>query len=195
VKLPGVTVSDRTPDRAPGTAASEVGSPTDTAAAEFSALVCEHQSMVFSIALHYLRDRESAEEVAQDVFLQLYRHKHRLEGPGHITAWLRRVACHRSIDYARRHHMDARVGLDEIGEPAGAVQPDDPMLRERLRKLVLSLPEKAKMVMILRYQEDLDPEEIARELEMPVSTVKSHLQRSLSVLRQKFGRALGGNQR
>ena len=62
-------------------------------------------------------------------------------------------------------------------------------------KLILSLPEKARMVMILRYQEDLDPEEIARELEMPVSTVKSHLQRSLAMFREKFGRALGGNLR
>lgn len=195
MKLPGVTVSDRTPGKAPSAAASEAGTPSEAAAAGFSALVREHRSMVFSIALHYLRDRESAEEVAQDVFLQLYRQKDRLEGPGHITAWLRRVACHRSIDYARSHRMDPKVGLEEIGEPADEVQPDDPMLREKLRKLVLSLPEKARLVMILRYQEDLDPEEIARELEMPVSTVKSHLQRSLTILREKFGRALGGDRR
>jgi RNA polymerase sigma-70 factor (ECF subfamily) len=42
--------------------------------------------------------------------------------------------------------------------------------------------------MILRYQEELEPEEIARTLEIPVSTVKSHLQRSLAVLREKLGR-------
>jgi len=65
------------------------------------------------------------------------------------------------------------------------------MLRERLRKLVQSLPEKARTVMILRYQEDLDPEEIARTLEMPVRTVKSHLQRSLALLREKLSRARG----
>jgi len=151
--------------------------------------------MVFSIAMHYLHDRESAEEVAQEVFLQLYRQLAHLSGPGHVTAWLRRVACHRSIDYARSRHLDPKVGLEEVGEPASEVQPGDPMLRERLRKLILSLPEKARMVVILRYQEDLDPEEIARELEMPVSTVKSHLQRSLAMLREKFGRALGGNLR
>jgi RNA polymerase sigma-70 factor (ECF subfamily) len=158
---------------------------------EFAALVREHQSMVFSIAVHFLHDRESAEEVAQDVFLQLYRQRDRLEGPGHVTAWLRRVACNRSIDYARSRHPERSISMEEIGEPVSATAPDDPMLREKLRKLILSLGEKARMVMILRYQEDLDPEEIARELEMPVSTVKSHLQRSLAVLREKFGRALG----
>jgi RNA polymerase sigma-70 factor (ECF subfamily) len=46
-------------------------------------------------------------------------------------------------------------------------------------------------VMVLRYQEDLMPEEIARILEMPVRTVKSHLQRSLAMLRDKIGRSMG----
>jgi RNA polymerase sigma-70 factor (ECF subfamily) len=63
------------------------------------------------------------------------------------------------------------------------------MLSERLRRLVASLPEKPRAVMVLRYQEDLDPEEIAATLGMPVRTVKSHLQRSLVMLREKAGRA------
>ena len=197
MKLPGVTFSSgtlcRTPDGASDGTAAERGAGPEATAGEFSALVGQHQSMVFSIALHYLHDRESAEEVAQDVFLQLYRQRDRLSGPGHVTAWLRRVACHRSIDYARSHRLDPKVGLDELAEPASEERPSDPMLRERLRKSLLSLNEKARTVMILRYQEDLDPEEIARELDMPVSTVKSHLQRSLATLREKFGRALGGS--
>ena len=149
--------------------------------------------MVFSVAMHYLHEPKSAEEVAQDVFLQFYRLKDRLSGPEHVTAWLRKVACHRSIDYARSRRHDPKVGLDELPEPASQEKWDDPLLRDRLQRLVLSLPEKARMVMILRYQEDLDLEEIARELEMPLGTVKSHLQRSLAMLREKLGRALGGN--
>ena len=45
--------------------------------------------------------------------------------------------------------------------------------------------------MVLRYQEELMPEEIAKVLEMPVRTVKSHLQRSLAMLREKIGRSMG----
>jgi RNA polymerase sigma-70 factor (ECF subfamily) len=48
------------------------------------------------------------------------------------------------------------------------------------------------MAMILRYQEELMPEEIARVMDMPVSTVKSHLQRSLAMLREKIERSMGG---
>ena len=62
------------------------------------------------------------------------------------------------------------------------------MLDETLRRLVASLPETPRMVMVLRYQEELDPSEIAQILEMPLATVKSHLQRSLALLREKLAR-------
>ena len=84
-----------------------------------------------------------------------------------------------------------QIGLDSAPEPASAATPDDPLLARRLRQLVASLPEKQRMVVVLRYQEDLDPEEIARILEMPVGTVKSQLQRSLAMLRDKVVRTMG----
>jgi RNA polymerase sigma-70 factor (ECF subfamily) len=56
--------------------------------------------------------------------------------------------------------------------------------------MVTSLPEKARMVVVLRYQEDLTPTEIAEILEMPVNSVKSHLRRSLALLREKMGSRL-----
>ena len=64
-------------------------------------------------------------------------------------------------------------------------------LSQRLRQLVASLPEKPRMIMILRYQEDLNPEEIAELLTIPLGTVKSQLQRSLAILREKVTRAIG----
>ena len=178
------------------TISSETVAPAQAMAAiayqpEFASLVSEHQAMVYSIALHTLRNRESAEEVAQDVFLQMFRHLGKFESPNHVTAWLRRVTCHRAIDTLRGRRDDRQTSLSELPEPAAAETLDDPLLRTTLRKLVDTLPEKARMVMILRYQEDLDPDEIAHSLEMPLGTVKSHLQRSLATLREKLGRVLG----
>jgi RNA polymerase sigma-70 factor (ECF subfamily) len=65
------------------------------------------------------------------------------------------------------------------------------MLSATVRRAVASLPEKPRMVVILRYEEDLDPSEIAAVLGMPVNTVKSHLRRSLAMLREKLSRCLG----
>ena len=62
----------------------------------------------------------------------------------------------------------------------------DLLLNEQLRHMVEELPESARMVVLLRYQEDLDPSDIAGMLSMPISTVKSHLHRSLAVLRGRL---------
>jgi RNA polymerase sigma-70 factor (ECF subfamily) len=153
---------------------------------DFATLVAENQSMVFSLALRFLRNREVAEELAQDVFLQLYQNLARIETPAHATWWLRRTVCHRSIDEVRKRKLRPAVGLESAPDPVADSRPDDLLLNKRLRQLVETLPEKARAVVLLRYQEDLDPSEISEMLEMPLSTVKSHLHRSLTLLRGKL---------
>ena len=151
----------------------------------FEDLLREHQAMVFSLALHFLGDRAAAEESAQDVFLQLHRHLGDMQSAEHVVFWLRRVTVNRCISEARRRGRRTEISLDEVEEPEAPGVDCDPLADEQLRRLVASLPEKARGVVVLRYQEDLDPEDIARVLEMPVNTVKSQLQRALAMLRRK----------
>lgn len=162
----------------------------------FEDLVHEHERMVFSIAYRFLQNGAAAEEVAQDVFLDLFRNLSKLESGAHVTFWLRRVACHRSIDYARRNKNAAsEVSWDELGDLApgdGRVRHnEDPMLSKRLRQVVATLPEKMRMVVILRYQEDAGLEEIAQAMKIPLNTVKSTLHRAHALLREKIGTAIG----
>jgi RNA polymerase sigma-70 factor (ECF subfamily) len=164
--------------------AAETGAATD-----FAALVRQHQGMVYSLALHFLHDAEAAEEVAQDVFLELHNNLSRLSSAAHITHWLRKVASHRCIDRARRKRWQ-QVRLEDVPEPGVDAARPDPLLTKNLRRLVASLPETARAVVILRYQEDLTPTEIADVLSMPVATVKSQLQRSLAILRDKVARVM-----
>jgi RNA polymerase sigma-70 factor, ECF subfamily len=155
----------------------------------FEELVREHQAMVFSMACRYLRNRALAEEITQDVFLQLYRKLPSLESQDHVVHWLRWVTAHRLIDHSRHEKRRPQSPLEDAPEPAAAADPissADPLLSDILRDLVAALPENARVVMILRYQEDLDPMDIARALDMPIATVKSHLQRSLALLRDKL---------
>jgi RNA polymerase sigma-70 factor (ECF subfamily) len=141
--------------------------------------------MVFSLAHHFLRDRGVAEELAQDVFLELYRHLGEMQSPEHVIFWLRRVTANRCISESRRRQRRPEVPLEDAPEPEAPVSAADPIAGEQLRRLVASLPEKFRMVVLLRYQEDLDPEDIARVLDVSVNTVKSQLQRALTMLRQK----------
>jgi RNA polymerase sigma-70 factor, ECF subfamily len=156
----------------------------------FDDLVARHQSMVFSIALHFLHDRAAAEELAQDVFLQLHRHLASLQSAEHVTFWLRRVTAHRCIDHQRRRRFPL-LSIDRIAEPAAPSSPADPILARRLRALVRELPAHTRVAVVLRYQEDLTPEEIARALDRPVATVKSQLQRALKTLRARVLRVVG----
>lgn len=147
--------------------------------------------MVFSIAFRFLHDRAVAEELAQDVFLKLYRELPRLQSPEHVKFWLRKVISHRAMDYARSAHRRREVALEEIPEPAVRQSGGDLLLDASLRKLVASLPEEARMVIVLRYQEDMEPTEIAGALGLPVATIKSRLRRSLALLRGKVQRLVG----
>ena len=85
------------------------------------------------------------------------------------------------------------VSLENAPEPVAVTSTGDPLMGAALRKLVGALPEKARAIVVLRYQEDLDPAEIARVLGIPVGTVKSQLQRALVLLREKMSRSLGEN--
>jgi RNA polymerase sigma-70 factor, ECF subfamily len=156
---------------------------------EFRAIVESHSSMVFSVALRLVGDRGLAEEVAQDVFLELHNWLPRLESADHVRHWLRRVATHRSTDALRRRKVRPEGQSDEWedkhdrpGDPGGS---DCGSMGVAMERMLLSLPEAQRTVLVLRYGEDLTPEEIARTTGDPVATVKSHLQRGLQLLRRK----------
>lgn len=163
--------------------------------AAFADLVREHQSMVYGIAVHSLQNPDAAEELAQEVFLLLYRNLDSIESPRHLLHWLRRVTANRCIDAARRRRFHV-VRLDEIAElPEERSGGGDPLARKSLGRLLGKLPPKQRIVVTLRFQEDLDLQEIASVLSMPVNTVKSHLRRALAALRRGLGsNARGGGE-
>lgn len=152
----------------------------------FAELVSEHRAMVFSLARHFTRQREAAEDLAQDVFVELYKSIGRLESRAHLVFWLRRVTSHRCIDRSRREANRPELAFDVLPEPATLMPAPDLLLEERLRRLVAGLSPAARLVVALKYQEDLDPQEIAEVLEMPVNTVKSHLRRAIEQLRGRL---------
>jgi RNA polymerase sigma-70 factor (ECF subfamily) len=151
----------------------------------FGELVKQHESMVFSIALHALRDASLAEELAQDVFLQLYRKLPVIESGAHLVFWLRRVTVNRCIDQLRRmRHLGIPMDSADV---LVLTSEEDHLLHRRLRHMVATLPPKQRMAVILRYQEELEPREISSIMRTPLNTVKSHLRRALSALRLRLG--------
>lgn len=157
----------------------------------FAELVQAHQAMVFSIGWHYLQDRSLAEDLAQEVFWELYQGVSAIKSAAHLVYWLRRVTVHRCIDQGRKKTRRRELALEDAPEPVSRGENADPILLKKLRQSLSTLPEKQRMVVVLRYQEGLGPAEIAELMHMPVNTVKSMLHRCLEDLRAKMTRAIG----
>lgn len=156
----------------------------------FAEVVEAHKSMVFSIAWHFLRDQALAEELAQDVFLQLHRSWASMKSADHIVFWLRKVTSNRCIDVVRRRKLRNETSLEESAEPTSLERIQDPLLSAYLQRMVASLPEKQRILVVLRYQEGMEPDEIAKALGMNVSTVKTQVSRALDLLRAKMAHRL-----
>jgi RNA polymerase sigma-70 factor (ECF subfamily) len=152
----------------------------------FAALVRAHQGSVFSIGLRMLSRRDAAEDLAQDVFLQLYRKLESIESPEHLGFWLRRVAANLAIDWLRRAPHTTTQPLEDGVDIEAPQREEDPLMTRELDRLLGELTPSARAVMLLRYQEDLDLAEIGAMLDMPVNTVKSHIKRSLTALRSRM---------
>jgi RNA polymerase sigma-70 factor (ECF subfamily) len=155
--------------------------------AAFSELMRRHEARVYSVALRFTGLRPDAEEITQDVFVELHRSLGRITDAAHLPRWLLRTVTHRCLnrlrDARRRPRLVPMDALPAQAEPQAVSNASDSLLSARLRSLLLELSPDARAVMLLRFQEDLDPSDIADVLAMSINTVKSHLRRSLEWLR------------
>jgi RNA polymerase sigma-70 factor (ECF subfamily) len=166
--------------------AAPVDEPLGVPFGEFEEIVRRHGGMAYGLALRFLGDRGLAEDVVQEAFVRLSENLGRVRSEAHLAPWLRRVTARLCIDELRKHGKRF-VQLESIPEPASDAGPSDFLQLERVRALVAGLPAKARMVLLLRYQEDMRPAEIARALGVPLFTVKSRLKRALAELREEMG--------
>ena len=156
--------------------------------AALASLIQAHQRSVYSLALRMLGTRELAEDLTQEVFMQLNGNLKSIASNTHLQFWLRKVTAYRAIDQLRRRSRVEMTPLDDEVPLISTADGGDPLLQRHLQRLLLELSPPARAVLLLRYQEDLDPIDIARTLDMPINTVKSHLKRSLEILRQRTPR-------
>ena len=161
-------------------------------AGQFEQVLAAHQRMVFSIALHSVRDRALAEDVTQDVFMALLQHGAEIESEEHLVYWLRRVTTRRCIDQLRRQRWRRWLPLmdSDAAELAVATGADiDPLLAGRLQKTLRGLAPVERVALVLRYQEELDAAEIGKVLGLSSDAVNKHLRRALARLKVRLSGA------
>lgn len=150
-----------------------------------------YSRLIYTIALRIVGDRESAEEVTQDVFQAVWQSAGSFQPTGNFSAWLIGIARHRAIDAtrSRRHRARAREELlddERVTSPGGAGDgyADMLMMRAVVRAALAELPASQRQAIELGYYGGLTHSEIAAQLGEPVGTVKSRMRMGLIKLRE-----------
>ena len=163
-------------------------------------LVAEHYRMVLSLGTSLLGDRDEALDLAQDVFLRVFRTINRFRGQSALRTWIYRITVNQARNrqrWWRRRHHDDQVSLDEhLRCPGGVPLRSNVMapdriaasreLADRLQAALERLPFEQRAAIVLREIEGLSYEEIAFSLQLAIGTVKSRLTRARQALRAEL---------
>ena len=163
-------------------------------------LVERYQGEVYGLSLRILGRPEDAEDLTQETFLRAFRALARYDPTRPFGAWLHTIASRLCIDHHRRNRAklvsltqpeEGTSGeertleiLDPSDRPDEAVEKSE--LASRLDALVAQLPPDSRAAILLRHQQDLPYEEIARVLGVPIGTVKARIHRARIMLKQKL---------
>jgi RNA polymerase sigma-70 factor, ECF subfamily len=166
----------------------------------FARLVAVHEGMVFNLAGRLLGDAEEAKDVAQDVFLQVYRTLGRFEGRSSLKTWIYRIVvnqCHNRRRFWGRRKKDQSRPLEELtradearlvaAEPGPFEQVRCQERSRRVQAALLGLSFEHRAILILHEVEGLSCQVISATLGVAEGTVKSRLSRAREALRVRLG--------
>ena len=174
----------------------------------FREMLAEHRDRVYNITFRMLGNRAEAEDVAQEVFITVFKTIDSFREESKFSTWLYRVTvnhCKNRIKYLARRHDRDRDELDETkpagdaapgatGVPVVARRPDRALegaqMEQILQEAIAQLDEDHRLLVVLRDVEDLSMEEIVEITGLPDGTVKSRLHRARLALRKKLTRHL-----
>jgi RNA polymerase sigma-70 factor (ECF subfamily) len=167
----------------------------------FNFLVGKHNRPVIHFLYRMVHNQAVAEELAQEVFLRVYRARDSYRAEAKFTTWLYRIATNLAVNQARdtRHERSAQtVYLDAPDEETGTtpdVADDEPLVEERLmkdermaaiRNHVMALPERQRMAVLMHKYQGMDYKQIGDVLKLSESATKSLLFRAYQTLREKL---------
>jgi len=145
---------------------------------EFEERLADSSHLAFRLAMSVLRNREDAEDVAQEAFVRAYQNFHRLRDRSRFRAWLARIAWRLALDRRRsagRRERREQVTPDASPPPTVEDLAASREFQARVERAMDELPEKLRVVLVLAGIEGHDLAEVAQLLDVPEGTVKSRL--------------------
>ena len=167
---------------------------------QFKKIVCEYQEMVINTCYRFVFNREDAEDLAQEVFVEVYRSLEQFRAESKLSTWIYRIAVTKSLDHLRRMKRIKRFGalkriigvndpVAEIAAPSGDTPEKNLEDNERsaiLLNALSLLPDNQKAAFLLSKQEGYSNQEIADILKTSVSAVESLVHRAKKNLHDRL---------
>ena len=164
----------------------------------FESIYHEYKKLVYNVCLHYVLNKEDAQDVAQEAFVKLYHNLNQYNPEAaSLKTWIYRIAINQSLDFLKARKTKKRFGFitslfhPESNEPLYEVlHPGIPLEEkeslEELLKIIHSLPDKQKTAIILSKIEDRPQKEVAEIMELSIKAVESLLQRAKQAIEKKL---------
>ena len=165
----------------------------------YSRLLDEYQKLVFNTCLSFVPNSEDAEDIAQEVFIEVYRSISKFKGNSKLTTWIYRISVNKSLEFIRKKNTRKRFGFMEslsgssvpIDKRSYFTEFDHPGVQlerkeqqETLFKAIHQLPEAQKVVLTLHKIDGLSYKEVSEITKKSISSVESLLFRAKKNLKQ-----------
>lgn len=193
IRQPGQAVLRMTPiERNRSDAAGEIRLIARVRAGDqqaMSELYDQYAKVVYSVALRVLQDTGAAEDVLQDIFLQLWRNPDAFDASrGSLAAWLAVIARHRAIDRLRKRRPETELEEFVIaGGPDLASEAERTLMVQKVRTVMEEMNQDQRAALEMAFFQGLTHTEIAEKTGEPLGTIKTRIRSGLQQLRQKFG--------
>ena len=164
----------------------------------FEELIERHKRRAYHIAFDFTRDREDAKDLSQEAFLKAFTHLKNFDGRSSFYTWFYRILVNLCLDYKRRNKRAPAAEFDEttIGqmdpshEPTRPRSPDQQVLARQISikvgEALEALPARQRAAFVLKNHQGLSIKEIAELLDTAEGTVKVHLHRAVTALRERL---------
>ncbi len=162
----------------------------------FEEIIAKYEKRVFGLIYNVIKNENEIEDVAQEVFMKVYKNIDKFKGNSSLYTWIYRITANLCLDYIKKKkeviYIDEKLQLDD-GEVDFQIPSNEKLqdelyeekeLKEKLQKSIAKLPEKQQMMIILRDIKGFSYEEISEILEMKLGTVKSQINRARLKLKE-----------
>ena len=173
----------------------------------FEELVDIYKDKVYNMARHMAGCQQEAQDLAQEIFLLIYKNIHGFQGNSSLSTWIHRISLNRCLDWQRKQHRRHKH-LQTVFEKVDGVQedyiesrpshhptPEESLIRKEqtyeVRRAIQRLPEKYQKVMILYYYQQMSYTEISDVLDLPVRTIETHLYRARQKIKEQLSDSIG----